>query len=207
MRWKTEKLDISTSAAAVLTATVASRIGHLSVANYSGGDEALSAYIVPAAGSAATTNALYYERDVPAGATLQLPAVFNAALSVGATLQLRASTNSTLTALAGMVETSGGLLQQTVLTTSAADVTTTSNSTRVVRQISVCNVTGTSRTCALYLGGSADTDIVINEITVPAHDTVILNPALNAAVYAADTLKALASANSALTLTMTTLAV
>ena len=202
----TTQATATTSAAAMVTATASCRLVALSVINYSGGDETISVFRVPSGGSAGTDNALYYERSVPAGQTIQLVAGANAALAAGDALHIQGSAGSALVVTATTWGGPGGYSEATELTTSAAAVNTSGASPRVIRQISVANVTGTDRTVSIHFGGTADANLIAEDVTVPANESIVVNPALNIAIPASGSLYATASAASALTLTLTTAA-
>jgi hypothetical protein len=93
------------------------------------------------------------------------------------------------------------LCNPTQLTTSGQTLyTVPASKTSIIKQIVVTNVTGSVATFSLYIGSVATSNALFSATSVAANDTVIIN--LSQVLTQNEILTALASANSALNITI-----
>mgnify|MGYP000224034553 CR=1 FL=1 len=104
-----------------------------------------------------------------------------------------------------MAVTYGILYQGQLATTDTALYSPTSGAT-LIDQVTVCNTTGSAETLDLSLvdgGGSmAESNQLYDAFSVGANSTVVLSGLINHRMETADQIRALASANTSLTLTI-----
>jgi hypothetical protein len=93
-------------------------------------------------------------------------------------------------------------ISPTTLTTSAASAlyTVPTGYSAIIKQLVVTNITGTAATFTFYIGAASAGNALFSGTSVAANDTVIIN--LSQVVTTEETLRALASTNSALNLTV-----
>lgn len=85
--------------------------------------------------------------------------------------------------------------------TSTAVLATVPASTRwTIRSIVICNTTGTAATLTLGIGGTAVGDRLLSAISVPANDTLIVEPWTQ--LDAAETIDGLQGTSGALTVSI-----
>lgn len=100
-----------------------------------------------------------------------------------------------------MADTLKRLAGPVALTTTPATVyTVPSSTTAVIREIIVCNETGTARTFTLSIGTDGAGKRLFKDATVRAGETVQITG--QTVLAAGEVIQAVASANSALTLTI-----
>jgi hypothetical protein len=93
-------------------------------------------------------------------------------------------------------------ISPTTLTTSAASAlyTVPTGYSAIIKQLVVTNITGTAATFTFYVNTASASNALFSGTSVAANDTVIVN--LSQVLTTGETLRALASANSALNLTV-----
>ncbi len=94
------------------------------------------------------------------------------------------------------------LISPTTLTTSASSAlyTVPTGYSAIIKQLVVTNITGTAATFTFYIGAASAGNALFSGTSVAANDTVIIN--LSQVLTTGETLRALASTNSALNLTV-----
>ena len=93
-------------------------------------------------------------------------------------------------------------ISPTTLTTSAASAlyTVPTGYSAIIKQLVVTNTTGTAATFTFYIGAASAGNALFSGTSVAANDTVIIN--LSQVLTTGEVLRALASTNSALNLTV-----
>ena len=94
------------------------------------------------------------------------------------------------------------LISPTTLTTSASSAlyTVPTGYSAIIKQLVVTNITGTAATFTFYIGTASAGNALFSGTSVAANDTVVIN--LSQVLTTGETLRALASSNSALNLTV-----
>lgn len=87
----------ATSATAEFTATSLTLIDHMTATNVSAGAVALTVYLVPESGAAASSNAITYQRSIAPGETYTVRGIAGHVLEVGQFISVLCDTANALT--------------------------------------------------------------------------------------------------------------